>query len=551
MKALEIIQSFERHVRSEVAMGINSVDHACEKIMPVLTLRLRQLEDVPMEDATAANEHLSTDGNTFNFDQRKELSMLVKSRMQSDTAEPKSKQTNVMQKHMYLHHYYPAKLWAIAESAETLTNIFKMFASFYCQNLGLRHPDAQTKKLAVVSILIAKKIEASPMDVYRYIQEFGEIMDVKRTSIATKSALATYPRDPQDFIHRYPSSYGTEDPPVTCRISEAELLEKCRPENAPCRNTNAKVGRASSSASIQPSPHVQAPPAGDQGVQQLLVGLLSSFMHDRDRNNNRPPQELSDYYERSRQRSPPALRDREPPTQHTSDSQSPLQGDPDSIVSGGVGATVWRPVESPAQSAHDKLAALAADINASRSSARGNEGGNAGEHADDADAAVPPSAPTTAVTHKKPASETSDAMHPRLWKKTKPPGNSSGKNTAKSNSATPKSMKKSPPAKAAPSSSHGEAKPLRQRKATLERYAKLLAAKPKSKRPKFAQAPTKHHGGKIYWQGAKNTYRIYKRIGDTLDTKVLVDPTIDDDAKKKFTIACSIIEEDGRPIDTD
>ena len=56
------------------------------------------------------------------------------------------------QQHLHLHNYLPARLWARLESEGVKDNKFRQLAHFMCQSLGLRSPDAKTKRLAAVVV---------------------------------------------------------------------------------------------------------------------------------------------------------------------------------------------------------------------------------------------------------------------------------------------------------------------------------------------------------------------------------------------------------------
>ena len=99
---LDLIKSFERHISSEVAMGISTMSDACAAAMPTLVMRLRKLSDLSMDHVTVANEPLAIDDGKFSAAQRQELGQVLKSVMKSDATQSQSRVCVVMQNHAWL-----------------------------------------------------------------------------------------------------------------------------------------------------------------------------------------------------------------------------------------------------------------------------------------------------------------------------------------------------------------------------------------------------------------------------------------------------------------
>ena len=83
MTPLDVLRATERHMASEIAVGLTTIDGARDAEMPSLVGRLRTLIDVTMDMVTATNEHLSGDV-PWSIEQRQELAKVVKASMKSD-----------------------------------------------------------------------------------------------------------------------------------------------------------------------------------------------------------------------------------------------------------------------------------------------------------------------------------------------------------------------------------------------------------------------------------------------------------------------------------
>ena len=239
---LSVIKAVERFIRAEVGMGTMGAEASCAANIQVLVTRLRALVEVTMDDSTEVLEYTAIDNGTFNLHQRREISDVVKAMVRSsDRAAPAGRRGWQMQKHQFLHFYLTARLWAALFSRDTVENKMKLLAVFMLNNLGLHHPDTETKRLAIVVILIASNIECGPQQCYDHFHEFGRIMDQKRTSCNTSQTKDVFPEQVADFVRIYPEAYGPDDPPVECRIDVTTIPERMRPDLFPARYTNDNV----------------------------------------------------------------------------------------------------------------------------------------------------------------------------------------------------------------------------------------------------------------------------------------------------------------------
>jgi hypothetical protein len=513
-------------------MGLSTMPDACVATMPTSVARIRQLSDVSIEQVTAANEHLAIDHGKFTPEQRHELAKLTKSVMKSDVVQGTTKAGHTMQSNKFVHKYLPARLWALLCSQEL--HKFQHTASFFTNNLGLRHPDENAKRMAVVIVLIASGLDPDPDEAYRYVREFGAIIDPKRSVIQTIQTLVDFPEDVNGFMVIYPNAYGNEDPPVACRIDEATIMERCRSDITPCRGTNSKVSRQQSSSSlVLRTGSSRVPQTPDQSINATLAGMLQQFKMSAPNGGGSDNFGLNIIYNMAQMQnrqgfSGSPVGQSNIPVLDDMPRLDPSQVDP--LISGGVSSPCLQPLqstESPPGSVHDKLDALNTSIH--NSSQAANE------------AAIKRSSKKTKVTDNEPTDEPS------------PKSKTVAKTTTKQKSVAKKpaphveealpleleiAKKPAPPASPPPAAK-------RKRRTLAERRARRAAlanAKPKSKRPKFAKKPTEHHGGKIYWIGARNMK------GDYLDEGASCVRGDEADVRLKFAKSCVIIESDERPI---
>ena len=146
MTPLDVVSSFERHMDIEVRLGLTSMVASTAKVMPSLLTRLRSLKP-SMDEVTELLEYLGKENCLFSGEQKQEIGGVVQATM-VDPAAPSTKAVVKTQQHLYLHNYLPARLWACLESDDKKVNKFRQTAQFMCQSLGLRNPDAKTKRLS-------------------------------------------------------------------------------------------------------------------------------------------------------------------------------------------------------------------------------------------------------------------------------------------------------------------------------------------------------------------------------------------------------------------
>ena len=142
----DVVTSYENHALQEHRLGLTrSMAESLSKAMPSLVNRLRSLRP-SMEEVTALLEYFGTGDCSFPMEQRKELATVVQDTMVDPTV-VSSRSSSETQVHIHLQNYLPSRLWACLESCDSKHNKMRHLAQFMCQNLGLRNPCAQTKRL--------------------------------------------------------------------------------------------------------------------------------------------------------------------------------------------------------------------------------------------------------------------------------------------------------------------------------------------------------------------------------------------------------------------
>ena len=125
---------------------------------------------------------------------------------------------------------------------------------------------------------VASKDSPSPKVAYDDVQSFSDIMEAKRKSVCSVQTMQTFPEDPKVFMDAYPDAFCREDPPIESRVSLSAIVERCRKEVTPCRNTNQHVrGHFTTPSTVESAPAATAP----ESVNGVLLSLLEKFMFQR------------------------------------------------------------------------------------------------------------------------------------------------------------------------------------------------------------------------------------------------------------------------------
>ena len=529
MTPTEAVASFERHIKFEVELGLSTLVEATAKALPPLLTRIRSLK--PSRDEVAdVLAYLGAESCLFSKEDRLEIGRAANATMVDPTTVV-ARATTKTQQHLYLHHYLPAKLWTCLESEDTKVNRFRQLGQFMCQSLGLRNPDAKTKRLAVVVSHLASQDNPTPTVAYADVQLFSDIMEQKRSSVCTKQTMASFPEDPKVFMDAYPTAFDPEHPPVECRVSLSAIVERCRKEVTPCRDTNKQVRGHTT------KPAAPVAPAPSESVNGALLSILERYMFQK---GHAPPGEGLGSSRASFEGSPPGQSPRESPPGRSSRESSlaiegpraPMVDTPAPMFSGGVAPSCLDPC-------HDKLAQLKARLGCA---------GVGHEHVplEDGERGAGDSGATAAplrrirkkcrvrIKSRSSTGSSSDPEEPAPVEVARP----ATRRRARRSAPAPKTKRTSAPAPKATAS------PTR---VTKSMHEALLKKPAKVARPPQSQKPTAHAGGKIYWSKPKGAYRVYLRKGDRVDKCVPANVANESDMKHKFMIACALIENDTRP----
>ena len=486
---IDVIKSFENYIQCEVNMGLSSMVDACSHILGLVASRLRALSPT-MEEVTVAMQYLHQDNGTFSLEQRQELSSIAKASMRTEFARKVQRSGYVAQKNMNLEKYLTAKMWGILSSSDTKKNKFQHLAHFLIDTLGMRYIDAQTRKVAVVIVHLASDLDPDPMAAYKDAENFGVIMEQKRTSSLNPPTMSEFPANPAEFIKIYPSAYAADDPPVASRVDKRLITERCRKDITPLRTSNSQIVKATSSVSRSPSSssiieNSHAPQTSSDSVNNALLSILDKFM-----------------FQRSSSFSPP-IANRSQHCNTTADGTCQS----DSFVGGGVAAKCLEPHATLDSIKNDLLGDTVIPLKDIVKVKKANDDG-------DADPAI--------VVKKRPAAKGKDAPTPKATPPKAPSGKVQKKKTSQAAIV----------------------------EAREKEYAVLLKRPARAPRPAFTiKKPIHHHGGRMYFAAAKKAYRVYRRKCDKVEKTIAVDPSDKADLKRKFIICCAMIENDPRPVD--
>ena len=494
---IDVIKSFENYIQCEVNMGLSSMVDVCSHTMGLVASRLRALSPT-MEEVTVAMQYLHQDNGTFSLEQRQELSSIAKASMRTELARKVQRSGYIAQKHMHLEKYLTAKMWGVLSSSDIKKNKFQHLAHFLIDTLGMRYIDAQTRKVAVVIVHLASDLDPDPMTAYKDAQDFGVIMEQKRTSSISPPTMSEFPANPAEFIKIYPSAYAADDPPVASRIDKRLITERCRKDITPLRTSNSQIVKATSSVSRSPSSssiieNSHAPQTSSDSVNNALLSILDKFM-----------------FQRSSSYSPP-IANRSQHCNTTADGT----GQSDSFVGGGVAPKC---LETPATLDSIKNDLLGDTGSPLEDIVEVKKVKSHTESDDDVDAD-----PAIEVKIKKrPAAKGKAAPTPKATPPKAPSGKVQKKKTSQAAIV----------------------------EAREKEYAVLLKRPAKAPRPAFTiKKPIHHHGGRMYFAAAKKAYRVYRRKCDKVEKTIAVDPSDKADLKRKFIICCAMIENDPRPVD--
>ena len=223
-------------------------------------------------------EALGADSPVFNQEQRTTIAGSVGNRaigifqlaVQSDGGGSRE------QAHLFMHNYYPRKVWALIRSADTMPNKCKQLAEFGVKVLGLRNPNAQTKVRMVATIFEAMQLDQDPSAAYDAVQDFAKAFKVTRELYKNTypQTMSVFPEDVNEFVRLYPQTYPETDPPIECDVSIDQILARSHKSNTPARNTNKRVTGKKQQPCHAPAASSQLALPQQQSCQQIDANAL-------------------------------------------------------------------------------------------------------------------------------------------------------------------------------------------------------------------------------------------------------------------------------------
>jgi hypothetical protein len=201
----------------------------------VSNLRLAP-KDVDDSAATMAQLQIETDA--FTEAHRRIMAGAISAHMSSDTTVDKPGAPD-RQSHMFMHNYLPDTKWKfLYDKSNTVHTKLEGIVDFALEVLGLRHPNDATLKMLIAIVLLCHGTELSPDDFYEMLGDVKDKFAEKRPLFPGKPLLATYDRDPQQFMRLHPRQYLECDPPIASRLEERSIQQRTRKDLMPTRSTN-------------------------------------------------------------------------------------------------------------------------------------------------------------------------------------------------------------------------------------------------------------------------------------------------------------------------
>ena len=281
MTPQEVIVSFERHSTCEVNLGLATKEESSVRATTPMLARIRSLNP-SMAEVTEALGYLAKSSAVFSEGQRREIGQVVQSTMADPHQTKRQSTVSKTQQNLSLEHYLPAGMWGCLESEDRIDNKFRQLAQFMCTTLGLRNPDAKTKRLAVVIVHLASSVAPDPTHAYNDLCLFGAIMDQKRGSFGGRQLMSTYPATPKEFMDAHPGAYAPSDPPIDSRLDNSAILERCRKDVTPIRSSNEKLKKVRITSKGPDRDHeLPALHHPADSVNGALLSMLEKYMLSR------------------------------------------------------------------------------------------------------------------------------------------------------------------------------------------------------------------------------------------------------------------------------
>ena len=196
-----------------------------------------------VDDSGAAMEQLQIETDAFTAEQRRTMAGAISAHMAADSTTDKQGAPD-RQSNMFLQNYLPDTKWkTLYDKSVTVETKLEGLVDFSLEILGLRHPNDATLKILIAIVLLCHESALSPDDFYEVLQDVKDKYTEKRPLIPGKPLLATYDRDPQQFIRLHPRRYLECDPPIASRLDERSIQQRTRKDLMPTRSTNKHLKR--------------------------------------------------------------------------------------------------------------------------------------------------------------------------------------------------------------------------------------------------------------------------------------------------------------------
>lgn len=247
---------------------------------------VESVKDMPRDlvDCTAVHDELDKEDGPFSSEQRLAMKRAVSAHMANSPAlaagSGSGSGDSKAQTHLYIHNYITDKLWCSLLSKDvSFDGKLEGVASFFIDQLRLRHPNEDTSKNAVAIVALCCGRELTPDEAYGSLNKFKAKIVAKRGLKPEASSLRLFPEDPTDFMVMYPQAYIECEPPVATRLDPNRIRQSTRKDLMPARSSNKNISRHSPSPpSDRRSPGLSLG-AGENLFQNCLSYVLRGEGH--------------------------------------------------------------------------------------------------------------------------------------------------------------------------------------------------------------------------------------------------------------------------------
>jgi hypothetical protein len=568
---LQAYRSAERYIAATCTMDPGKLATTSNSQMRNLIELLGKIH-IDIGSGTELIEALNSPSANFSLEQRQTLLRTISSIVDGEhtAASSISISRSPEQNCPTIYDYYPAKIWAVARNPdETLKNKFRCIATWHVEGMGLRNPNAATKRLVVALVHAAMGSDPDPDVAYRDVHEFGAIQKQMRELMPGSQTMLSFPKDPVQFRQLHPAAYPEGSPPIPCPIPVELILARARKDLIPLRNTNRQLRGKQSPLARQPN----VSPA-----ERLMEGLLN-YMSGRGefpRQQMGVGGEIPIVFNDNPRRRPPTIdqstgalvpfdqsmgdEDRESPgdrpmpgclQHHHGDLRSLKLAVQHDMLTGR--ASTGRAAAAPEHEDRDaELGGEDIDIDAAEAGGgiRKRPATAANIYKRPSAAVAPDDLDTSGTTSKHP---TSTAAPSTCFTKTKVAMKlKAAKGSKKVKGATGKPAAGGYGSKGKPLISNPTVARVLAAKQSIHKYpevVKTLMALKSKYRPAPSKSATSYKGGKIYYIPKSMHLRVLARKGDRHEQRIPIDFDAKHELQAQWGLACAVIESDPRPRD--